>query len=52
MPILKWFPDVVILMNKVWVLMTSNFYFVLLVAAGLVSVGVCVFRAIKRAARK
>ncbi len=40
------------LLGKVWLLMTSNPYLVLIVAAALIPVGVSLFRSIKRAARR
>lgn len=40
------------LMTKVWTLMTSNPLLVLFLAVSLLSIGVAVFRMIKRAARR
>ena len=45
------FHTVVSLMNKVWELMTSNPLLTLFLAAGLLTIGVRVFRQIKRAAK-
>lgn len=45
------FDTVVSLMNKVWELMTSNPLLTLFLAAGLLTIGVRVFRQIKRAAK-
>ena len=45
------FDTVVTLLTKVWTLMTSNPLLTLFLAAGLVGIGVRVFRQIKRAAK-
>lgn len=49
--VLSAFDTVTSLMTKVWDLMTSNPLLTLFLAAGLVAVGVRVFRQIKRAAK-
>lgn len=40
------------LLGKIWVLMISNPYLTLFVAASLIPIGVSLFRSIKRAARR
>lgn len=45
------FDTVTSLMEKVWILMTSNPLLTLFLAAGLLSIGVRAFRQIKRAAK-
>lgn len=49
--VLSAFDTVTSLMTKVWDLMTSNPLLTLFLAAGLVAIGVRVFRQIKRAAK-
>lgn len=49
--VLSAFDTVVSLMNEVWKLMTSNPLLTLFLAAGLLTIGVRVFRQVKRAAK-
>ena len=50
--VMGYLEDVANLCTSVWNLLTSNVYFSLCLAVGLVSVGIGIFRRVKRVARR
>ena len=50
-PVIRAIDDLVDVMQQVWIVMVSNPFLVVLIAASLLTVGVRIFRKVKRAAK-